>query len=166
MAKEFGILKILFNWDSIPAIIITAVIGYYYIPDLVTTADNIGLVLVLIGSNAGLLGIVLAGFSIFIAFMDEKFLPILRESKLYEESIFMFTYSAMLLSIALILTILFPISVNVYEFGASVIFIFALFFTFYGLLSVVLLFIQVKNIAVAKGRYVAKESGKLTQEDF
>jgi hypothetical protein len=31
LAKEYGLIHILFNWDSIPAIIITAIICRYYL---------------------------------------------------------------------------------------------------------------------------------------
>ncbi len=166
MAKEFEVKNIILNWDFIPAILITAFLCYFYLPYLSQSGENLSIILTLVGSNAGLMGIVLAGFSIFVAFMDKEFLPKLREAGLYSETIFMFTYSAILISIALISSILFSFVLYINFNAAIITFVFTIFFTFYGLLSVVLLFIQVKNISIAKGRYVAGEEGKLTREDF
>lgn len=165
MIKKYG-KSIIGGIDFISALIITLIISYFYVPDLLMTEDNLVLILTLIGSNAGLLGIVLAGFSIFIAFIDEKFLLELRKAGFYEDTVFLFTYSALLISIGLISSMLFAFLYTFDDFMAATLFIGAIFFTFYGLLSVVFLFIQVKNISISKSRYVASDNDELTEEDF
>ena len=127
--KEFGILKILLNVDSVSAYILTFIVSYFYIiqGDFFINVGSIGTSL--ISANAGMLGVVIAGFSISIAIMDMEFLLFLDKFGLYREMIFQFVFTSVVVGIGLLFSIGLSLSLPFKHQISFVFFIFSILFT-------------------------------------
>ena len=151
LSNKYGWKNIILCPDLILSTIITIIITYYYHTSN-NFSDNIAPVTyALIGANAGLLGIVLAGFAIMIALMHGEYKDVLKEVGLFDDTVFLFCYDSLLLSLGLIFTIFLGLILPVNVELAKYIFISAIFFSLYGLFSVVFLLLLLKELAMLKG---------------
>jgi len=153
LAKEYGLIHILFNWDSIPAIIITAIICRYYLFFEGFTESVNAVTLTLIGADAGLLGIVLAGYAIMISMTQGKFLKFLKDTTVLNDIIFLFTHSSIIIGFGLIASILLSLFLPIHLLLAKILFIFSAGFTIYGVLSIILLLFNLKQYAFLRGEF-------------
>jgi len=153
LAKEYGLLHILINWDSIPAIILTAIICKYYLfcgnfSDSVNT-----MILTLIGADAGLLGIVLAGYAIIISIAQGKFIKFLKDMEILNDIVFLFTHSSIMVGIGLISSIMLSLFIPINLLLSKILFVFSIGFTIYGVLSIILLIVEMKKYAFLRGDF-------------
>lgn len=152
LAKKYGIKSILISLDLWVAIICLVLVSIFYIPNFKFNDTCNTLLSYLIGVNAGLLGIILTGFSILIALMSKKFKDVLVLSGVYSEIVFLFTYSAFLVSLGLFFSIFTTFATTIGDFwGRYVLFPTSTFFSIYGLFSVILLLFHVRDVAMLNG---------------
>ena len=156
LAQKYGIRKILLTPDWWPALIITIIVTYYYIPNFKENANSISLTL--IGADAGLLGIVLAGFAIMISLMHGDFKDILKEAGLYDDTVFLFCYDSLLIGIGLIFSIFFSLALPIDITISRWLFAGSIFFSTYGLFSVVWLLFHLKDLAMLKGEMTERKN--------
>ena len=152
--KNFGILKILINVDSIIAYILTIIISYIYLvsEDFFEITGDI--TLSLIGADAALLGVVIAGFAISISMLDKNFLLFLRKFGLYNDLIFQFVFTSGIISIGLMASIGLSLSLPFKHWISMILFVISILFTLWGIMSIVLLLVVfLKDLAVLKGNY-------------
>jgi hypothetical protein len=165
LAKKFGFKNIIISPDFWVALIIAIIIGYLYLPLGNFKSITESITLTLIGANAGLLGIVLAGFAIMISLMSGKFLDVIKEAGLYEDTVFLFTYDSLLIGIGLISSIFFSLirpldivyqNIEISLCVSKIFFIFSIFFSLYGLFSVVFLLYHMRSLAMLRGEMSKK----------
>lgn len=154
LINKFGIFNIIFNFDSIPAYFITMITTYLYIPrsDFFDIANALSSSF--ISADAALLGIVIAGFAIAVSMFDKKFLLFLDKFGVFEEMIFYFTFTTILLGFGLMASIILSISIPFHHWFSKVLFPFSVLFTIWGILSVLLLLVVfLKDVAILKKDY-------------
>lgn len=152
--RNFGILKILINFDSVPSYILTSIISFFYLNsnNFFQIAKDISLAL--IGANAGLLGVVIAGFAIIVSMMDKNFIVFLKKFELYEDTVFQFVIISGLVSVGLLSSIGLSLSLPFNHIVSKIIFPIAVLSTLWGTLSIVLLLIVfLKDLAMLKGDF-------------
>ena len=153
LAKEYGIRSILINWDSILASILTLVVCIFYLPWEHFSSSVTGIILTLVGANAGLLGIVLAGYVIMISMMQGTFVKFLKDTKILNDIVFLFTHSSILIGIGLVSSILLALFLPVNLLFAKILFVFSIEFTIYGIFSIILLLLYMKRPALLRGEF-------------
>lgn len=116
------------------------------------------IILTLIGANAGLLGIVLAGWAILISLMQGKFIKFMKDQGLFTEIVFLFTHSSILISIGLLSSILLSLFLKIDIIMVSkILFVLAIGFTIYGILSILFLLLSMKKYAFLRGEFLEVE---------
>ncbi|MCX9011208.1 MAG: hypothetical protein OIN66_08810 [Candidatus Methanoperedens sp.] len=154
LINKFGIFNILFDFDSVSAYFLTIITAYFYIPrsDFFEIAGALSSSF--IGADAALLGIVIAGFAIAVSMFDKKFLLFLDKFGIFEEMIFYFIFTTILLGFGLIASIILSISIPFDHWVSKVLFPFSVLFTIWGILSVLLLLaVFLKDVAILKKDY-------------
>lgn len=152
--KDFGICKILFNYDSVPAYILTVLISYVYLSSKDFFEMTKDITLALIGADAALLGVIIAGFAISVSMLDKNFLLFLKRFDLYNELIFQFVFTSGIISIGLMATIGLSLSLPFEHWISMILFVISILFTLWGVLSIALLLVVfLKDLAVLKGHY-------------
>lgn len=153
LAKSYGGLKcILFSPDFVIAFILTVIICYYYfgLDNFPKVIEQI--ILAIIGGDAGLLGIVLAGYALIISMAQGPFIRFLVEQEIMNDIIFLFTHSSLMISIGLISSILLAMLIPL-DFFAKFLFTTTIFFTFYGILTIISLLFDMKKYAFLRGLF-------------
>lgn len=176
LAKQFGIRNILKTPDFIISSGIAVLICLlFFVPNNYGGVQNFEnvvspIVTSFLTMDAALIGLVLSAFAITVTYMDNDFGEILKKAKLWDDAVFLFVYDICLIIAGLIFSVFFIVTSSVKAeflslswsigFMDKTFFALSVFFSVYGLLSIVYLVYYMKDLALLKGEFIVEKLKK------
>jgi hypothetical protein len=151
MLKNYGISRIINSLDLRLSLIAAVVFAFVCWELELSKAMILDISIIFVTVSAAMLAVIIAGLAIVVSVSDDKFVKLLKDNNVYDNILFVFWYSAIIAGLSIISTTASYVSVrvpcfhylsqycnysnNIYAISIGI----SAFFTFYALLSVIML---------------------------
>jgi hypothetical protein len=151
MLKNYGVSRIINSLDLRLSLIASIVLAFICWELELSKVMILDISIIFVTVSAAMLAVIIAGLAIVVSVSDDKFVKLLKDNNVYDNILFVFWYSAVMAGLSIISTTASYVSVKVPCFYSpsqycnfsnniyAVLICISAFFTFYTLLSVIML---------------------------